>query len=81
MTNTGLLQQAVNDSGKKYQYLAEKLKISRNALHKKINNRSEFKASEIFALCEELNISSPEKKDAIFFAKDGDLKSLERMVC
>lgn len=67
MTNTELLRVKIEESGLKYDYLAKKLGITRFALANKINNRNEFKASEIPKLCAELNIKSSKERDAIFF--------------
>ncbi|GAB1476253.1 hypothetical protein MASR2M70_10870 [Bacillota bacterium] len=67
MTNSELLRQEIENSGYKLQYLAGKLEITRFALSNKINNLSEFKASEIATLCKELKIDDPDKRDAIFF--------------
>lgn len=69
MTNTNLLIQKINDSGYKRSYIAKAIGLkSAYGLSKKINNETEFKASEINALCEILKIDSAEEKEAIFFA-------------
>ena len=68
MTNTNLLQEVIKKSGLKLQYLADSLGISRTALSNKIQNETEFKASEILALCVLLKIEDPELKEKIFFA-------------
>lgn len=69
MTNTNLLIQKINDSGYKRSYIAKAIGLkSTYGLSKKINNETEFKASEINALCEILKIDSAEEKEAIFFA-------------
>jgi len=69
MTNTGLLKVKVEKSGLKYEYLAIKTGITRFSLANKINNKNEFKASEISKLCTELNIETLEERDLIFFNK------------
>lgn len=76
MTDTKLLEKKIKESGLKRQFLAKKLKISRFAFAQKINNESEFKASEIVTLCKELHITSAKEKEAIFFAQQGELESL-----
>lgn len=48
--------------------LADKLNISLQSLYHKINNITEFKASEIVKICEVLNLSC-EERDKIFFTK------------
>lgn len=68
MTNTELLKDVISKSGLKVQRLAEVLGISRQALNKKIENKSQFKAGEIKALCDVLGIVSVSDKERIFFA-------------
>ena len=68
MTNTMLLNKKIDDSGYKRIYIAKAIGLkSAYGLAKKIRNETEFKASEINALCELLKID-PEEKEAIFFA-------------
>ena len=66
MINSKLLQDAIEESGMKRNALANKLGLSSYGLALKINNQNEFKASEIAALSEILNLSRS-KRDAIFF--------------
>lgn len=69
MTDTMLLTKKIEDSGYKRSYIAKAIGLkSTYGLAKKIRNESEFKASEINALCELLKIDDPEEKEAIFFA-------------
>ena len=69
MTNTELLEKKIHDSGYKRNYIAKAIGLkSAFGLSKKIKNESEFKASEINALCNLLKIESVEEKEAIFFA-------------
>ena len=50
-------------------YIAKAIGLkSAYGLAKKIRNETEFKASEINALCELLKIDDPKEKEAIFFA-------------
>ncbi len=67
MTNTSLLEQYIQKSGYKKAYIAQQLGLSRSGFARKLNNKNEFKASEMVILCELLNISSKDK-EAIFFA-------------
>ena len=69
LTNTELLEQYIRDSGYKRSYIAKTLGLSPYALAHKIHNRSEFKSSEISALCLLLGIETLEKKEAVFFAQ------------
>ena len=68
MTNTTLLEQYIEKSGYKKAYIAKQLGLTAYALALKINNKSEFKASEMTILCKLLKISAKDK-EAIFFAK------------
>lgn len=67
MTNTSLLEQYIVKSGYRKAFIAKQLGISAYGLALKINNKSEFKASEMAILCELLKISAKDK-EAIFFA-------------
>nr|DAI19571.1 MAG TPA: Regulatory protein [Caudoviricetes sp.] len=67
MTNTQLLRKHILSKGYKYKYLAKEMGLSPYGLQKKIDNNTEFKASEIKKLVEILNLSSGEQ-DKIFFA-------------
>lgn len=66
MTNTELFRKKVEKSGITYTFLASKIGITREALYKKINNETEFKASEITACAKILGLNSTER-DRIFF--------------
>lgn len=75
MTDTELLMEYIKNSGLKLIYIAECLGLSRFGLAKKINNETEFKASEIEKMCEILHIDSMEERKKIFFAKEVDKNS------
>ena len=75
MTNTTLLKELIEESGLKLKYVADYLGLSAYGFSKKVNNKQEFKVSEVEALCELLNIKNLELKEKIFFAKEDDLKS------
>lgn len=66
MTNTTLLKTAIKESGLKLKYVAAQLKISPYSLHRKIENRNEFKVSEIRGLVEVLHLSSREIGEIFF---------------
>ena len=68
MVNTVELKKAMLDAGLSQRTLAEKARIGKNVLNRKINNHSEFNASEIVIICECLSISDPAKKCEIFLA-------------
>jgi DNA-binding phage protein len=67
MTDTKLLRDHIEASGMKYVHIAKKLGLSAYGLQRKIENDSEFKASEIVKLCEVLNLDI-KARDNIFFA-------------
>ncbi len=74
MTNSELLREKIESGGLKYKYIAEQLEISPYSLQKKIDNLTEFKASEITRISSILNLPLKEK-DAIFFACDVELNA------
>lgn len=67
MTDTYRLKSAIQNAGLKYYKVAEKLGLTRYGLKKKIENDSEFKASEIVILTKLLKLTK-EDRDKIFFA-------------
>lgn len=69
VVNTPYLEEKIRLSGKKKQFLAEKIGCTRQYLMMKVRNNAEFNLKEVGILCKELGISVKEK-DAIFFAKD-----------
>jgi hypothetical protein len=71
MTDTNLLRAKINLSGYKLKWIAERCGITYAGLLKKINNETEFKASEMYVLKDLLNIDSDEF-ESIFFAKNVD---------
>ena len=68
MTNTALLEQYIEKSGYKKSFIAEQLGITAYGFALKVNNKSEFRASEMTILCKLLKINAKDK-EAIFFAK------------
>lgn len=76
MTDTTVLSEEIAESGITITAIAKKLGITREGFYKKLNNETEFKASEISALQGILNLSN-KKRDDIFFAKKVELKSTE----
>jgi hypothetical protein len=67
MTDTELLRQCIKESGLKLAYIADRLGISRFALTNKMENRTEFKPTEIKQICDLLQLQ-PFDRDQIFFA-------------
>ncbi len=71
MTDTKKLKDKIKKSGKKKGYLAAVLGVSRTTFYNLINNKAEFKASQIDILCEELGITTLTERKEIFFAPSG----------
>lgn len=68
MTDTNALRKSIQESGVSISFIARKIGITREGFYKKMNNETEFKASEISCLKKVLNLTNSER-DAIFFAK------------
>jgi hypothetical protein len=68
MTNEKLLEQKIAESGKKKGYLASKCGLSRQGFKNCVKGDAMFNTSHIKILCAELNITSLEEREAIFFA-------------
>lgn len=71
MTDTKLFREKVKHRGLKYAFLADLLGITTFGLQKKIDNVTEFKASEIAKLSEALDLTTDERNH-IFFAPSSD---------
>ncbi len=71
MTNTELLEAKIAKSGKKKGYLAQKVGLTPQGFRNCVRNKSEFRASQIQTLCDELGITTAKEKEAIFFAQSG----------
>ncbi len=72
MVDSKLLEHRIKELGLKKWYLAEQMGLSPYGMQKKIDGVNEFKASEIFKMCELLKIEDSDTRDAIFFAVKGD---------
>lgn len=75
MTNSKALRSLIESKGLKMKFVADYLGLSSYGFQLKVDNRREFKTSEVSALCELLKIYSLEEKEHIFFAHTDDLKS------
>jgi ACT domain-containing protein len=62
-----LLDEKINNSGLKVNYIVESLGISREAFYKKKNGRTPFRKSEIYVICDLLKITNDEEKTKIFY--------------
>lgn len=67
MTDTLKLEMAIRRAGLTKREVAKRLSLSEMGLHQKINNVTEFKASEIALLYDLLNLESLEEQQQIFF--------------
>lgn len=74
MTDSIELEVAITRAKLTKQEIAMKLGITAMGLYKKINNLSEFKASEIVILSKLLRLTNAQREE-IFFAKCVDFKS------
>ena len=68
MTNTKHLREKIDASRLKLNYIATQLWISPKALTMKIENRTQFKPSEIKKLSEILGIKTAEEREQIFLS-------------
>jgi hypothetical protein len=68
MTNSEMLKKAIEESGYMINWIMKQMGIkSYSTLRDKIDNKQEFKASEIAKLCEILHLDS-DQMNGIFFA-------------
>ena len=74
MTNIDLLEDKIYESGLKKGYIAAKIGVSPSTFSALLNNKAEFKARQIRAICEVLGIHDDAEIRAIFFANDGACK-------
>lgn len=75
MTDTAKLKAAIIAKGYRQEDVAKKLNISTQSLNYKINNKRDFRASEIEKLKFILDI---ENIDVIFFAQSVDLNATNK---
>ncbi len=71
MTNRKLLEDKIMQKGLKKSYLAKQIGVSRSTFCALLQNKSEFRASQIATLCKLLDIKDDETMKAIFFAQSG----------
>ena len=68
MTNTRLLRDKIEESGKKRAHLAAKLGVSRASFYNLCSGKTQFRTEQVKILCNELDIVDPLEKETIFFA-------------
>lgn len=61
------LKEKISKSGLTVTWVARKLGISREGLHKKLRGNSEFKASEIATMSKILNLTNDEIREYFFY--------------
>ena len=66
MTDTALLRAKIDASGYKLRYIAAKIGLSYHGFSNKVQNKTDFTASEINGLCELLGIGTEEMKQIFF---------------
>ena len=69
MTNTELLEQWIEKSGKKKKHLAAKVGLSMAGFRNCCINRAEFRTNQVNILCDELGINRLVDKEAVFYAR------------
>ena len=70
MVNTKLLNEKIEQSGYKKEFIARQLNITRAGFYKKATNGSEFTSGEVATLCKLLSITKLTEKESIFFANE-----------
>ena len=75
LTDSDALKALIKSRGLKLKYVADCLGLTSYGFALKLNNKPEFKTSEVAALCELLEIKSLKEKEALFFKQKDDLKS------
>lgn len=78
MTDSDALKKLIKSRGLKLKYVADYLGLTSYGFALKLNNKHEFKTSEVAALCELLEIKSLKEKEAFFFKSKDDLKSTSK---
>ena len=68
MIKTDELKAIIAAKGLKMKFVAEQLGLSSYGLSLKLDNKNEFKMSEVVSLCKLLDINEPEQRERIFFA-------------
>ena len=69
MVNTVLLREKIENSGYKLRYVAKKIGLTYPGFLNKVNNETEFKASEIHILKTLLRLTDEEMNNIFFAAK------------
>lgn len=78
MADTSRLKGRIVEKGFTITSFADKVGISRQSLGKKLNGSRDFTVSEIFGICEALNITRPEIGDYFFTPKVPKTETISR---
>lgn len=78
LTDSDALKKLIKSRGLKLKYVADYLGLTSYGFALKLNNKQEFKTSEVAALCELLEIKSLKEKEVLFFKLKDDLKSTSK---
>lgn len=70
MTNTTEIEAIITKKGLKKKAIAQQLRLSAYGLALKLNNKNEFKATEITKMCDILGVKSLREKERLFFATE-----------
>ena len=66
LTDSDALKKLIKSRGLKLKYVADYLGLTSYGFALKLNNKQEFKTSEVAALCELLEIKSLKEKEVLF---------------
>ena len=78
LTDSDALKKLIKSRRLKLKHVADYLGLTSYGFALKLNNKQEFKTSEVAALCELLEIKSLKEKEALFFKSKDDLKSTSK---
>ena len=78
MTDSAALKELIKAKGLKLKFVADFLGLTSYGFALKLNNKQEFKTSEVAALCDLLEIKSLKEKESLFFKQKDDLNSSKK---
>ena len=72
LTDSDALKSLIKSRGLKLKFVADHLGLTSYGFALKLNNKQEFKTSEVAELCELLEIKSLKEKESLFFKTKDD---------
>jgi len=72
MTDSMAIREVIKSRGLKIKYIAEQMGLSTYGLQKKMDNKSEFKVSEVESFCKAVGGLDASEQHRIFFAPNVD---------